>query len=73
LLRKFLAAHPGDTTISRKKWTIMLYFSADCNLASEMIAALREMHRVGSNDTFDVVVQLDGILCCPSRKTQCWS
>ena len=38
----------------------MLYFSADCNLASEMIAALREMHRVGSNGTFDVVVQLDG-------------
>lgn len=45
--------------IQEKDWTIILYISADNNLAPFSIRNIRQMARVGSNEHFNIVVQLD--------------
>ena len=44
--------------VSRKKWTILIYFAGDNNLSEECVFALKEMQAVGTND-YDVLVQFD--------------
>jgi len=43
----------------RNKWTVMVYLAGDNNLSEEMIYAIKEMYRIGTNDQFKVIVQFD--------------
>jgi len=59
---------PGDIPIVKadfhrvqeeKEWTIILYVSADNDLAPFSIRNIKQMAEVGSNEHFNIVVQLD--------------
>jgi len=43
----------------KKDWTIILYIAADNDLSSFAIRNIKQMARVGSNEHFNIVVQLD--------------
>jgi len=45
--------------LPEKDWTLMLYISADNDLAPFAIRNIRQMAAVGSNQFFNIVVQLD--------------
>ena len=41
------------------EWTVMVYLAGDNNLSEEMIYAIKEMYRVGTNNQFEVIVKFD--------------
>jgi len=43
----------------KKEWTIILYIAADNDLAPFSIRNIKQMAKVGSNEHFNIVVQLD--------------
>jgi len=45
--------------VGKKEWTIILYVSADNDLAPFAIRNIKQMAQVGSNEHFTIVVQLD--------------
>lgn len=50
------APHPGK---EKKKWTILHYGAGDNNLSTYINVDVNEMEKVGSNDTMNLVAQLD--------------
>jgi len=43
----------------RKKWTVLCYFAADCNLEPEMTGDLIDLEKVGSGKEMNILVQID--------------
>lgn len=47
---------PVTTT---KKWTVMLYIAADNDLSAFAIRNIKQMTKIGSNENFNLIIQLD--------------
>lgn len=54
-----LQAKTDVTPLDLKEWTFLIFLNADNNLDSFGIGDVHEMEEVGSNDQFNMVVQLD--------------
>ncbi len=46
-------------TTETKKWTVMLYIAADNDLSAFAIRNIKQMTKVGSNENFNLIIQLD--------------
>ena len=48
-----------EAPVQKKEWTFLIFLNADNNLDSFGVGDVEEMEEVGSNDQFNMVVQLD--------------
>jgi hypothetical protein len=54
-------SHTPESSADPKKWTIMVYLDADCNLEGAGIDDMNEMEMEGSDSDVNVIVQIDRI------------
>jgi DNA uptake protein ComE-like DNA-binding protein len=49
----------SDTSLNKKKWTMLVFINADNNLEGAGIGDINEMEKIGSDQNMNILVQID--------------